>query len=173
MGIWRYIFGILLTLEIKFTVMKRLLFVCMGNICRSPMALAAARKIAADAGCGSQFEFDSAGTHTHHSGEKPDPRVRVTLSRHGYALERFRARRIAASDFEKFDFILAVDARVLVDLQKLCPSDLRDKLCLFLGYAEDIEETEIPDPYFGNTEGFERVLNLCEAGVRGLLRRLA
>lgn len=153
--------------------MKKLLLVCMENICRSPMALAVARKMAVDAGCKNQFEFDSAGTHTHHPGERPDPRVRLTLSRHGYGLERLRARRISVSDFERFDLILAVDARVLVDLQQLCPPDTRGKLCLFLDYADDVEETEIPDPYFGNTEGFERVFNLCEVGVRGLLRRLA
>ncbi len=77
-------------------------YVCMGNICRSPVALAAARRIAADAGrCGSQFEFDSAGTHTHHSSEKPDPRVRVTLSRHGYALERFEETEISDPVFWK------------------------------------------------------------------------
>jgi protein-tyrosine phosphatase len=165
--------GTLLTLEIELVAMKKVLMVCMGNICRSPIALAVARKLAADAGHENHFEFDSAGTHTHRAGERPDPRVMLTLSRHGYALERFRSRKISPSDFSKFDLILAADARVLADLQQLCPPAHKDKLRLLLDCAQDLGETDIPDPYFGNTEGFERVLHLCEAGARGVLKQLA
>ncbi len=135
------------------------------------MAQAIAQKLAADAGLSQQFKFDSAGTHAHHVGERPDARAQATLSRHGYNVGSIRSRRISVQDFRHFDLILAMDANNLADLRRLCPPEHLYKLQMLLEFAEGLTETEVPDPYYGNAEGFERVLNLCEAGVRGLLKR--
>lgn len=153
--------------------MTNLLLVCMGNICRSPMAQTIAQKLAADASLSRQLKFDSAGTHAARLGSRPDPRVEAALSRHGYEVGRTRSRRITPRDFLHFDLILAMDEGNLVDLQRLCPPEHSHKLRLFLDFAEELNETEVPDPYYGNAEGFERVLYLCEAGARGLIRHLS
>ena len=156
---------------IKSGAMTNTLMVCMGNICRSPMAQTIARKLAADANLSQQLRFDSAGTHAHRLGEWPDPRVKATLSRHGYEMELLRSRRIATQDFQHFDLILAMDADNLSDLRRLCPPEYSYKLRLLLDFAEGLTENEIPDPYYGNVQGFERVLELCEAGVKGFLKQ--
>ena len=134
------------------------------------MAQTVAEKLAADARLSQQLKFDSAGTHPPRLGEHPDPRVEVTLSRRGYEVGRIRSRRIAPQDFQHFDLILAMDASNLAELQRLCPQTHLRKLRLFLDFAEGLNETEVPDPYYGNAEGFERVLDLCEAGARGLIK---
>lgn len=156
-------------LVIEFGDMTKLLMVCMGNICRSRMAQSVARKLAADAGISQLVTFDSAGTHAHRLGESPDARVARTLLRHGYQVDCSRSRRITAADFQNFDLILAMDDSNLADLQRLCPPEHASKLQLFLDFAEGLGETEIPDPYYGNADGFDRVLDLCEAGARGLI----
>lgn len=158
--------------EIESNSMKKLLLVCMGNICRSPMAQAVAQKMAFDAGLSKQLRFDSAGTHTQRDGERPDPRVVQTLSRHGYEIGRIRSRRIAIQDFTHFDLILAMDANNLADLRRHCAPENQGKLRLFLEFAEGLVSPEIPDPYYGSAEGFERVLDLCEAGAKGLIKHL-
>lgn len=145
--------------------------VCMGNICRSPMAQAVAQKMAVEAGLAKQLHFDSAGTHAHHTGERPDPRAETTLSSRGYDVKRIRSRRIASQDFERFDLILAMDSSNLTDLRRICPPPHLNKLHLFLDFADGITETEVPDPYYGNLAGFDRVLDLCEAGAGGLVKR--
>lgn len=150
--------------------MTKLLMVCMGNICRSPMAQTVAEKLAVDAGLSQQLKLDSAGTHAPRLGERPDPRVEVTLSRRGYEMGRIRSRRIALRDFQHFDLILAMDASNLAELQRLCPPAHLSKLRLFLHFAEGLSEIEVPDPYYGNAEGFEHVLDLCEAGAGGLIK---
>lgn len=147
--------------------------VCMGNICRSPMAQVVSQQLAADAQLAKRLKFYSAGTHAHHLGDRPDPRALSTLARHGYAVGRMSSRRIAHEDFLQFDLILAMDTRNLAELRRLCPPENLHKLRLFLDFAEGLSDTEIPDPYYGNAEGFERVLALCEAGARGLLQHLA
>jgi len=152
--------------------MTKLLMVCMGNTCRSPMAQAVARKLAVEAGLAQQFEVDCAGTHAHHLGERPDPRAALTLARHGYEIGRVRSRRIEEQDFHSFDLILAMDISNLTELHQLCPAEQMHKLRLLLDFAEEISEAEVPDPYYGNEEGFEHVLALCEAGARGLIRYL-
>ncbi len=116
------------------------------------------------------LEFDSAGTHAHHLGEKPDRRAEMVLSSRGYELVRTRSRRVSAKDFEVFDLILAMDTGNLTELRRLCPPSQLTKLRLLLSFAEGLNVTEIPDPYYGNAEGFERVLDLCEAGAKGLIR---
>ena len=151
-------------------VMPNVLVVCMANICRSPMACSVVQKLAADAGLSHQLKFDSAGTHAHHLGEKPDRRAEFALSHRGYELIRTRSRRVSAKDFEDFDLILAMDASNLTELRRLCPPSHLAKLRLLLDFAEGLKVTEIPDPYYGNAEGFERVLDLCEAGARGLIK---
>ena len=150
--------------------MTNLLMVCMGNICRSPMAQTVAEQMTAAAMLSQQLKFDSAGTHTHRLGERPDPRVEVTLSRRGYKLGRIRSRKITPHDFQHFDLILAMDAHNLAELRRLCPPNHLGKLRLFLTYAEGVNETEVPDPYYGDVAGFERVLDLCEAAARGLIK---
>ena len=152
--------------------MTKLLMVCMGNICRSPMAQAVTRKLAVEAQCAGQLKVDSAGTHVPNLGERPDPRAQATLVRHGYKVERIRSRRITPPDFQNFDLILAMDANNLAELRRLCPPEALNKIRLFLEFAEGRIETEIPDPYYGDAAGFERVLDLCEAGARGVIKHL-
>lgn len=153
--------------------MKKILLVCMGNICRSPMAQVVANKSAAAAGLSVKFAFYSAGTHAHHAGERPDPRAEGALKRRGYEVGRLRSRRMSRADFDQFDLILAMDHDNLTELRRMCPPELTHKLGLFLACAEETPDAEVPDPYYGNIEGFERVLDLCEAGAKGLMRRLA
>ena len=148
----------------------------MGNICRSPMAEAVARKLAGDANLSQRWKFESAGTHAHQAGERPDPRTVASLSRRGYDVGRTRSRRITQSDFQNFDLLLAMDLANLAELQRLCPAEHLGKLKLFLEYCGQsgvAGGTEVPDPYYGNLEGFEKVLDLCEMGVKGLLNHLA
>ena len=155
---------------IEYSGMTRVLMVCMGNICRSPMAQTVAQKLAQDAGLSQQMEIESAGTHAHHAGERPDPRAVAALTSRSYSMGRIRSRRVVSSDFQRFDLILPMDSGNLVELQRVCPPEHAGKLRLFLAFAEGQEGTEVPDPYYGNAAGFARVLDLCEAGVRGLIR---
>jgi len=116
---------------------------------------------------------DSAGTYSGHEGEKPDHRAIAVATARGYShITRERARRILPTDFEHFDLILAMDRNNLASLQRHCPAEQQHKLHLFLEYAAVGEASEIPDPYYGNVEGFERVVQLCELGSRGVLDRL-
>jgi protein-tyrosine phosphatase len=152
--------------------------VCMGNICRSPMAEAVAQHIAKEAAMAERsavigaLEFSSAGTHTRPSGEKPDPRAVAALTRRGYPSAHLRSRRITEQDFQRYDLILAMDNANLEALKRRCPPAHVTKLRLFLEFAEGMKDLEIPDPYYGNADGFERVLDLCEAGVHGLIKSL-
>lgn len=150
--------------------MTKILMVCMGNICRSPMARAVAQQMAQDAGYAQEFEFDSAGTLAQHAGERADPRARTVLLSRDYEPGNTRARRVNDQDFERFDLILAMDQTNLAALQRLCPAQHLSKLHLLLEFAPSAGVNEVPDPYYGNLAGFERVLDLCEAGVRGLIK---
>lgn len=152
--------------------MTKLLMVCMGNICRSPMAQAIALGMAQAAENSAALQIDSAGTHAPLLAQRPDPRALATLTRHGYGLGRSRSRRIEPLDFDRFDLILAMDAPNLLELRRICPPVHAHKLHLLMQFSNGQNGHEIPDPYFGNTEGFERVLALCEAGSRGLLQHL-
>lgn len=144
--------------------------VCMANICRSPMAQAVAQKLARDAGRAAEFEFSSAGTHAEHTHERADPRARSVLTGRHYPLVNTRSRRVTERDFERFDLILAMDKGNLAALEQQCPPQYRFKLRLLLEFAPALAVSEVPDPYYGNLAGFERVLDLCEAGARGLLQ---
>lgn len=149
--------------------MMRVLFVCMGNICRSPTVEGVARAVIRSAGLDDQFELDSAGTHDYHVGEAPDRRSQQAALTRGYDLSPLRARQVAKDDFARFDKILAMDLRNLTALRELCPLHLHHKLELFLQYADGFDDEEVPDPYYGGVTGFERVLDMAEAGVRGLI----
>jgi protein-tyrosine phosphatase len=153
--------------------MRRVLMVCMGNLCRSPMAASCAADVAREMRLEKMLQFDSAGISGGHAGEKMDPRAKAALLRRGRKPANTRSRRIEGRDFERFDLILAMDSRNLTDLQRTCPPEHRHKLKLLLDFAERVGESEIPDPYYGNVDGFERVLDLCEAGARGLIQTLA
>jgi len=145
----------------------------MGNICRSPMASAALQAMVAQRRLAKWVEIDSAGTYGAHQGEKPDPRAMAVAQSRGYAqIRRERARRVAPQDFERFDLILAMDSDNLLNLQNQCPEEHQHKLHLFLTYAGVSGESEVPDPYYGNAAGFERVMQLCEAGAQGVLDRV-
>ena len=147
------------------------LFVCMGNICRSPTAEGVFRHHVAEAGLDALFEIDSAGTHAYHVGEPPDRRAQEAATRRGVSLVDIRARRVAAEDFERFHHIIAMDEDNLVMLHEQADAAHRDKIRLFLEFGSG-PETEVPDPYYGGATGFERVLDLVEDASRGLLERL-
>ena len=153
--------------------MTQVLMVCMGNICRSPMAKIVAAKCAETAGLGKKICFDSAGTHAQHIGEQPDTRATTVLEKRGYKLDKSRSRRVEEKDFQRFDWIFAMDRSNLIELQRLCPPQHAHKLKLFLDGTEESNAEEIPDPYYGNMAGFERVLDLCEIGASHLVKNLA
>lgn len=154
----------------------KILMVCMGNICRSPLAEAVTRQLAERAGIGARLLVDSAGTLAYHAGEAPDLRAQQAAARRGYELKGMRARRVTLDDFASFDLILAMDRDNLSALKRACPGEFCDKLGLFMDHARDVPggavPSEIPDPYYGGPEGFERVLDLCEAAARGLVETL-
>ncbi|HEC17943.1 MAG TPA: low molecular weight phosphotyrosine protein phosphatase [Gammaproteobacteria bacterium] len=148
----------------------KVLFVCMGNICRSPTAEGVFAKQVRDAGLEHLIEIDSAGTHAYHVGEPPDPRAQKTASKRGIDLSSLRARRAVAEDFEVFDYVLAMDRDNQQGLQDICPPGMEHKLQLFLSYAPNLEHDEVPDPYYGGPLGFERVLDMIEEAAEGLLQ---
>jgi len=148
----------------------KVLFVCMGNICRSPTAQGAFESIVDEADLSRHIEIDSAGTHAYHVGEKPDRRAMQAAANRGIDLGRQRARRVEKADFACFDYVLAMDSSNLDDLLSMCPKQYRAKVRLFLEFAENLAQQDVPDPYFGGGQGFEKVLDLVEAGSRGLLK---
>lgn len=150
----------------------RVLFVCMGNICRSPTAEGVFRHHVSEAGLADKIWADSAGTHAYHVGEPADQRARAAAQRRGISLEGIRARRVTDEDFERYDFILAMDEDNLMLLNELAPQEMRSKIRLFLDFAESLAESEVPDPYYGGPSGFEKVLDLVEEASRGLLETL-
>jgi len=148
------------------------LFVCMGNICRSPTAHGVFRKLVNEAGLTEQIAIDSAGTHAYHVGEGPDRRARATAERRGIDLSDLRARKATAEDFLTFDYVVAMDQDNYFALLEICPSGMQHKLQLFMDYAPEMRTREVPDPYYGGPTGFERVFDLVEAAAQGLLDEL-
>ncbi|MGB0895418.1 MAG: low molecular weight protein-tyrosine-phosphatase [Parashewanella sp.] len=145
-----------------------ILFVCMGNICRSPTAEAVFRKELERAGV-SNIKLDSAGTIGFHQGNLPDLRARVAGEKRGLSFQGITARQVVDSDFEKFDLILAADKANLADLTLRCPVQYRSKLKLMLSFNAD-NEAEVPDPYYGGDEGFENVLDLLELSAKNFIK---
>jgi protein-tyrosine phosphatase len=149
------------------------LFVCTGNICRSPTAEGVARGLAEQLDVAHQFEFDSAGTHGYHVGDPPDPRTVAAARRRGYDLSKQRARRVTDFDFVRFDWLLAMGPDHLEWLRNACPRQQRHKLRLFLDFSERFAAQEVPDPYYGGVDGFERVLDLVEDAAGRLIAELS
>lgn len=148
------------------------IFICMGNICRSPTAEAVFRHCVEKAGLADVFHIDSAGTHDYHIGESPDSRTQQAAQRRGYEMGGLRGRQAEAGDFARFDYVLAMDEANLSILQRLRPPDAKGHLGLFLEFAERHNEREVPDPYFGGGDGFELVLDLVEDAAEGLLEHI-
>lgn len=153
-------------------VKRKVLLVCMGNICRSPIAEGVLTKILKDNKLGDIVKVDSAGTHAFHSGEPPDPRAVAVAARHGYEIRSLRARKVRREDFALFDLVLAMDRDNLANLIETCPPVYRTRVRLFLSYAHDIELDEVPDPYYGGEAGFEAVLAMVEKAASGLAEAL-
>ncbi len=150
----------------------RVLFVCMGNICRSPTAEGVFKQLAAQHGLAERVMSDSAGTHDYHVGAAPDLRAQATAARRGYDLSGLRARQVTSEDFQRFDYVLAMDEANYGVLQSQCPDEYRDRLRLFLDFAPDVAVREVPDPYYGGEQGFEEVLDLVENAALGLLENI-
>jgi protein-tyrosine phosphatase len=150
----------------------RVLFVCLGNICRSPTAEGVTRHLAAATAPGVPIEFDSAATGDYHTGSPPDTRSQRAARRRGIEIGNHRARQIRTQDFDRFDLILAMDDANLRDLHALQPSDSRATLRLFMDYAKDQQRSDVPDPFMGEERDFETVLDLTESASRGLIAAL-
>ena len=151
----------------------RVLMVCMGNICRSPTAEAVLRRKLQQAGLQGQVLVDSAGTHGYHTGEGPDPRAVAAGSRRGYELAAINARPVQPDDFQRFDWLLAMDEDNLSWLQRKAPEGHQARIELLLAHARtQHDESQVPDPYFGGPAGFDRVLDLVEDACDGLVTQL-
>ena len=150
------------------SAVKSILFICMGNICRSPSAEAVFRQKAQAL----SLTIDSAGVIGSHAREKPDHRAQKAGIARGYSFDKIKARKVTVQDFEKFDLILAMDQQNIKDLIKIAPSNLQYKIQLFLDYAENFDEQEVPDPYYGGAKGFQFVLDLVEDASDGLIKQL-
>lgn len=149
----------------------RILFVCKANICRSPTAVVVAKDMARRMGLMHLVQFDSAGTHAGRSKARMDSRALTALQQHGYPLAKHKARQVAAEDCLTFDLILAMDNSNLDWLKRTLPPSLQNKIQLLMPFADSLGMEEVPDPYYGNTAGFSRMVNLCEAGISGLLQK--
>lgn len=153
------------------------LMVCMGNICRSPTAEGVFRQRLQEAGLEHRVRLDSAGTHSYHIGKSPDPRASQAAAGRGYDLSGLVGRQVGPRDFEEFDLILAMDHDNLANLRRVCPRGREDRLRLFLSFSPRYAGQEVPDPYYGGPQGFDRVLDMVEDAAEGLLaeirRRLA
>lgn len=147
----------------------RVLFCCMGNICRSPTAEGVFRHVVRTAGLEAWVHVESAGTHDYHVGRPPDGRSQQAAHRRGYDLSSQRARQVVPQDIESFDYILAMDEENLAHLRQIAPAGLRSRPQLFLDFSSTHRGEEVPDPYYGHADGFARVLDLVEEGALGLL----
>ena len=150
----------------------KILFVCMGNICRSPTAEGVFRHQVSKAGQTDNIIIDSAGTHAYHIGSLPDRRAQQAALRRGYDLSGLRGRQVGTGDFHEFDYILAMDMANLDHLLQDCPPQQQHKLKLFMEFSRGYSEREVPDPYYGGSQGFENVLNMVEDAASGLLEEI-
>ena len=150
----------------------RILFICMGNICRSPTAEGAFNKTIQDHAPDLSIEIDSAGTHAYHIGSSPDQRAQRAADARGIDISGQRARKVVEEDFETFDLVLAMDELNIEVLRDLSPPQFHDRIQLFLDYAPHLGHRQVPDPYYGGANGFELVLDLVEDASLGLLEKL-
>lgn len=152
-----------------------ILFVCMGNICRSPTAHGVMQHKLNQYGLGDRYVIDSAGTHAYHVGEKSDPRSRSTVQTRGIDMEYIRARKISIKDYDHFDYILAMDEENLALIEYYAPQSYSARIDYFLSFAQrdsKVNSVVVPDPYYGGDEGFERVFDLVDVGCESLLAYL-
>jgi protein-tyrosine phosphatase len=150
----------------------RVLFVCLGNICRSPTAQGVFESLIKDQGLGDTVTADSAGTGAYHLGQPPDGRATAAAALRGIDLSRYRARQVVMEDFHDFDLVLAMDRSNHGAMSRIVPDGRADRLGMFLDFAPDLGIDDVPDPYYGGEGGFERVLDIIEAGSRGLLTHI-
>lgn len=150
----------------------KVLFVCMGNICRSPTAEGVFSTLLTIRQLADAFEVDSAGTHAYHVGDAPDLRSQKAAKERGVELKHLKARKVNENDFEVFDYILAMDGENHAILLQSCPDEHQHKIRLFLEYAPQLNQLEVPDPYYGGAYGFERVLDMVEAASEGFIETL-
>ena len=155
------------------TIKISVLFVCMGNICRSPTAEGVFRHVVKQAGMQDKVMIDSAGTHAYHIGESPDKRSQAKAKEQGVDLSKQRARKALAEDFEHFDYIIAMDRSNYEDLKRLISNqEQAQKLSLFMDYADNWNNTEVPDPYYGGSNGFQEVFDMVTSASEGLLEHI-
>jgi protein-tyrosine phosphatase len=147
----------------------KVLFVCMGNICRSPTAHGVFRHLVQEAGLVQQIEIDSAGTHAYHIGNPPDVRSAATAKKRGINLSDLRARKVDLGDLYLYDYVLAMDSDNHRILMAMAPNEVKHKIRLFLEFAPQWGKREVPDPYYGGEDGFEHVFDLVQAASEGLL----
>ena len=150
----------------------KVLFVCMGNICRSPSAEGVFRDKVSEAGLSDKINIDSAGTHAYHVGNPADLRSQEAAIKRNFDLSAQRARKVEISDFDEFDYVIAMDMSNVDDLKGICPAGREDKINLFLKFANNSSKKEVPDPYYGSGNGFEIVLDLIEDAADGLITHL-
>jgi protein-tyrosine phosphatase len=150
----------------------KVLFVCMGNICRSPTAQGVFENLVREQGLIDRILIDSAGTHAYHIGNPPDQRSQAAARNRGLDLSGQRARKVEVLDFERFDYILAMDRANLEDLLRLAQQEQLERLHLFMRFASRWKVDEVPDPYYGGNSGFERVLDMVEDAAAGLLEHI-
>jgi protein-tyrosine phosphatase len=151
---------------------QRLLFVCLGNICRSPMAEGVFRRVAEQEGVLHLFDIDSAGLGDWHVGQAPDTRAQAAAQQRGIDISGQSARQVAPGDYRRFDLLLAMDGSNFDELVQLAPRDSRHKIRRFLDFAPHVGTKDVPDPFFGGSEGFDHALDLIEEAARGLLAEL-
>ncbi len=152
--------------------MKKVLFVCLGNICRSPTAQGVFEKLLRERQLESDFDVDSAGTHGYHIGSPPDPRAIETAAHRGIDLSPLRGRQATAADIELFDYVIAMDKSNHQHLVSIASSSHEHKVRLFMEFADEYDVDEVPDPYYGGGSGFDRVLDMIEAASQGLLEEI-
>lgn len=152
--------------------MVKVLFVCLGNICRSPTAHGIFEKMVISAGLQDKIGVDSCGTGSWHVGQPPDERTLKTARERGYDISHLRARKLAAEDFDRFDYILSMDTRNLADVIKKAPADYKGQIKLLLDFSKERNVLEVPDPYYGGDEGFDRIFNMIESACECLLDEL-
>lgn len=152
--------------------MVGILFVCMGNICRSPLAEGVFRKHAVAAGLADDVQIDSCGTISYHAGNEPDRRAQAVARQNGVDLSSLRARQLRPADYQDFDYLLAMDAENLRNMMDRAPDGFAGRAELFLAFAPELQTTEVPDPYYGGAEGFDHCYHLIDTASRNLIAHL-
>ena len=148
----------------------RVLFVCLGNICRSPTAQAIFEKRIVEHGLGDIFKIDSCGTSSWHIGKMPDSRAIEAAAKRGYSLNHIRARKMQLQDFDHFDYFVAMDRENLREIERLCPEKFRGNVVLFSSFIKNSKLVDVPDPYYGGERGFDEVIDMIELGASGFLK---